>query len=180
MCIFLPLSIFVIVVLVHSILARFKCGRSLVLCFICLVIPMSIVLILLSLHFMGFGEHTITSMLIYFAACELYVFLFTLAANGVSISILDSLHAKKMGLNVLTSKHATDLMVERRIKQLEIGGLLIEENERLQLSKKGKKLVTLFLFFQNFFGHTQKPSVCIEKHAKIAPNEELIHGSPRT
>ena len=78
---------------IHWLFARIGNSLSLVFRFLCVGVPIGLLHACLSVWWFGFGDTAISAVLMYACACELYIFLFTLAANGVSVSILDKLAA---------------------------------------------------------------------------------------
>jgi len=90
----------------------------------------------------------IAAILVYAVICELYIFLFTLAANGVSISIMDRLADGLTSLQILDAEYSVLSMVTRRVDQLQTGGFLIECDGHLLLSLKGRGLVRAFLLLR--------------------------------
>ena len=61
---------------------------TIVLSFLSVSIPVAVVLAALALWMFAISDESIAAVLVYLALCETYIFLFTLAANGVSVSLM--------------------------------------------------------------------------------------------
>ena len=83
--------------------------------------------------------------------CETYNFLFTLAAKGVSVSLLMRLRSRPMTAGELMKSYSTRAMVERRIDQLRAGGFLMETEGQIRLFDRGRVLVREFGIVRGFF-----------------------------
>jgi hypothetical protein len=164
----LALAMFTLAVAIHSVWARVQSSLSLVLRFLGTGAAIGIVHLVLSLVIFGFTEKTISAALVYAVLCELYVFLFTLAANGVSIALMDRLVDGSADPGTLEAKYSEMSMVERRVGQLQTSGFLAEHNGRLQLLPKGRSLVRAFVLLRAFFCHARFPNAF---NAEVRPQK---------
>lgn len=155
---FLALAMFTVTLTIHSTWARVQSRLSLVIRFLCTGAAIGVAHVVLSLVIFGFTDKTISATLVYAVLCELYIFLFTLAANGVSIALMDRLADGSADPETLDAKYSEISMVERRVEQLQTGGLLAEHDGRLQLLPKGRSLVRAFVLLRAFFCHARCPN----------------------
>lgn len=158
MWIFLVFTMLISTLIAHGIWVRIGHSSSQVFCFLCVGVPIGIIHVSLSFLIFGQSEKAISSILVYAASCQLILYLLSLAANGVSISILDQIGKDINNSDLLGSEYSTSVMVLRRIKQLQLDGFLIKHNDKLQLTYKGQMLVKSFLKLRLFFGHEIFPS----------------------
>jgi hypothetical protein len=81
---------------------------------------------------------------VYAFLCELYVFLFTLVANSVAVSLLMSISAGCGTPEAVELAYRPDTMVRRRLGQLERSGLIDNTGGRLTLTAAGRRLIRTF------------------------------------
>jgi hypothetical protein len=155
----LALSIagFGLTVLLHAAFARMGGSLTIVLSFLCIGVPVALVIGVFSLWLFGISDESIAALLVYAVLCETYIFLFTLAANGVSVSLLMRLRARPMTEEELMQSYSTRAMVDRRIDQLRAGGFLMENDGQIHLLERGKVLVREFGAARSFFNHRSLP-----------------------
>ena len=149
----LSLAGFVLAISLHAIFARLGGSLTIVLSFLSIGIPLAVLIALAALWMFGFSDESIAAVLIYLALCETYIFLFTLAANGVSVSLMMRLEARPATAEALMELYSTRAMVERRIDQLQAGGFLTEEGGRVHLLERGQRLVRAFGIVRSIFKH---------------------------
>jgi hypothetical protein len=87
------------------------------------------------------------------ALCETYIFLFTLAANGASVSLMMRLRVRPTTADELMKSYSTRAMVERRIDHLRAGVFLTETGGQIRLLQRGAALVRVFALARGFFKH---------------------------
>ena len=126
----LSLAGFALAVSLHAIFARIGGSLTIVLSFLSVGIPVAVLIALVALWMFGFSDESIAAVLVYLALCESSIFLFTLAANGVSVSLMMRLETRPATAEALMELYSTRAMVERRIDQLQAGGFLTEEGGR--------------------------------------------------
>ena len=84
--------------------------------------------------------------------CELYIFLFTLVASSVSVSILVARAAgRESGVTLQPNE-----MVERRLAMLVSRGFLRRDGEMYELAEKGRTIVAWHGRLRRFFRHERK------------------------
>lgn len=122
----LSLAGFALAVLLHAVFTRMGGSLTIVLSFLGVSIPIVVVIAAVALWMFGVSDESIAAILVYLALCETYIFLFTLAANGVSVSLMMRLRSRPTTADALMKSYSTRAMVERRIDQLAAGGFLTE------------------------------------------------------
>jgi len=149
----LSCSGFALAVLLHAISVRTRSNPSIARNFV--YISSSIAILLACIAFWRFAitDESIAAILIYVALSEAYLFLITLAATGVSVSLLMRLSSRPMAEDDLMRSYSTRAMVERRLDQLQAGGFLVEAGGRLRLRERGKALVRAFVIARSLFKH---------------------------
>jgi hypothetical protein len=114
----LSLAGFALAVVLHAVFARMGGSVTIVLSFLGVGIPVAVVLAALALWMFAMSDESIAAVLVYLALCETYIFLFTLAANGVSVSLMMRLRSRPTSADELMKSYSTRAMVERRIDHL--------------------------------------------------------------
>jgi hypothetical protein len=168
----LAFSGFALVVLLHAVFARMGGSLTIVLSFLCVGIPTAVLLAALAFWAFGISDDSIAVILVYFALCETYIFLFTLAANGVSVSLMMRMRSQPVAPDDLIRLYSTRAMVERRIDQLQAGGFLAESEGQLRLLERGKVMVRAFELARNVFRHRPLPDI------RAAQYGERLQDSP--
>jgi len=100
----------------------------------------------------GFDPSVIGGVTVYAFACELYIFLFTLAGNSVSLRLLAELSKGPLRRRDIAAHYQTDAMVERRFVQLKKAGLVSGGPAALSLTAEGKLFVWAFKTLRTTFG----------------------------
>ena len=153
MWIFLAFIMLMLTSIFHCIWMRVSHHTSQVFCFLLIGFPIGMIHIVLSFYFLKQTDEILASILVYAVCCQFLLYLFSLTANGVSVSVLEQLSKGSIHLDFFSSDYSTDLMVTNRINQLQLDGFLIKNNEECQLTSKGRILVKSFLRLRIFFGH---------------------------
>jgi hypothetical protein len=149
----LSFSGFALAIVLHAIIARVGGSLTLVLSYLCVSIPIAILVACVGLWMFGVSDESIAAILVYLAFCETYIFLFTLAANGVSVSLMMRLESHPATADELMEAYSTRAMVERRIDQLRAGGFLTEAAGQIRLLPRGEVLVRAFGLARGVFKH---------------------------
>ena len=161
----LSLAGFALAVVLHAIFARMGGSLTIVLSFLGVGMPIAVVLAALALWMFAISDESIAAVLVYLALCETYIFLFTLAANGVSVSLKMRLRSRPASADELMKSYSTRAMVEpRRIEHLKSGGFLIEEDGQIALLERGRALVRAFALARGFFKHRRSLDVGVAQH----------------
>jgi hypothetical protein len=144
---------FVLAVVVHAVHARMAGSMTIVLSFLCGSVPIAIAIACAAFWLFGVSDESLAAILVYVALCESYIFLFTLAANGVSVSLMMRLKARPATADELMASYAPRAMVERRIDQLRAGGFVTESSGQIRLLERGEALVRAFEIARSLFRH---------------------------
>ena len=91
----------------------------------------------------------------YGLACELYIFLFTLAANSVSLGILIRLREKPLKAEQISALYDPEAMVQRRFEQLSTSGLIYKDGDKYLATRKGEAVMQTTCKLRRFFGHAE-------------------------
>jgi hypothetical protein len=92
----------------------------------------------------GWSPRLLASTLLFGFLCELYVFMFTLVANSVAVSLLLAVQAGRTSAEDIEHTYRPEAMVSRRLDQLERAGLIERMQGRLMLTTAGRRLVENF------------------------------------
>jgi hypothetical protein len=144
---------FALAIVLHAIIARVGGSLTLVLSFLCVSIPIAILMACVAFWMFGVSDESIAAILVYLALCETYISLFTLAANGVSVSLMMRLASGPATADELMKAYSTRAMVERRIDQLRAGGFLTEAAGQIRLLPRSEVLVRAFGIARALFKH---------------------------
>ena len=140
--------LFAAAVLTHALLSRTRGGVGTVRSFF--LVGCAYGLVLLLWH--AFAEtFNVAPILLYALSCELYIFVFTLAANSVSLGIAVRLLEGPAPISELFVSYSTDEMVERRLMHLEAAGLILRSNAGWKITSKGSTLVRAFRILRMTF-----------------------------
>jgi len=137
-------SAFILAVVIHAVSCRLPGGRNSVVKFLCGGVVVGAGLAFLTFRSYGFSPETVSALLVYGFACEVYTFLFTLAANSVSASLLVALLDRVLTQEDISSLYRTDSMVERRLKNLVHGGFLTLDSGAYRVTFRGICVVAFF------------------------------------
>jgi len=141
---------FAAAVLIHALVVRVPIRGDSVRKFVAVG---GLIAVLLGLHaLVGFVSLRagIAALVAYAFACELYLFLFTLAGSSVSVRLLRLLNDGPRRRTEMEAVLAPPKMVEERIARMKAVGL-IEANGAV--SPRGRRLVARFLAWKRFFRH---------------------------
>src|SRR2546430_2596305 len=141
----LSLGGFALAVVLHAVFARMGGSLTIVLSFLSVSIPVAVVLAALALWTFAISDESIAAVLVYLALCETYIFLFTLAANGVSVSLMMRLRSRPTPADELMKSYSTRAMVDRRIDHLKAGGFLLAPDGQIPRVDGGQALARLFV-----------------------------------
>lgn len=97
------------------------------------------------------GHFSTAAILLYVFFCELYLFLFTLAANSVSLGILVRLHRSSVQASDLAVDYSTDEMIHRRVEQSGKAGLIVQTPAGWRITPKGVAVVNVFGILRGVF-----------------------------
>jgi hypothetical protein len=152
----------------HATIARLGGSLTIVLGFLSVATPVAVLIALVAFWLFGFSDEGIAAVLVYLALCETYIFLFTLAANGVSVSLMMRLRSHPTTAEALMESYSTRAMVERRIDQLQAAGLLMDAGGDIHLLEGGRRLVRAFRIVRGIFNHPQALGVfqAAQRHAR--------------
>src|SRR5262245_12114241 len=162
----LSLAGFALAVVLHALLTRMGGSLTIVLSFLFVSVPLAVVVAALALWMFAVSDESIAALLVYLALCETYIFLFTLAANGVSVSLMMRLRSRPTSADELMKSYSTRAMVERRIEHLKSGGFLIEEDGQIALLERGRALVCAFALALGFFKHRRSLDIGVAQHGE--------------
>ena len=149
---------FVLAVVLHAAAVRLPLPGTSVLKFLGLGSLVGTVWIVLSVMRLGWSAEWLAAVLAYAFACELYVFLFTLVGNSVSVSVLLAIDDGCRTQREIALRYRCDVMVSRRLGQLERARLIDREGERVQILEAGRRLIVRF----DGIGQTIRPGVDVE------------------
>lgn len=139
----------------HALLCRLVRRGSTVKKFLAVGMPVGLVLLVQLWSGHGAGVQTFAGALVYALACELYLFLFTLAANSVSLGILRRVARGPLSEAGIAAEYDAEAMVERRLDQLQAGGLLVRRGDAWEATAQGAGLARSFARLRRLFRHEE-------------------------
>jgi hypothetical protein len=98
--------------------------------------------------------NALAAILLYAFASELYIFLFTLIASSVSISIIRGLRVGAMSARDVELLYSSERMVQVRLERLLAIGLINRDVRGVHLTARGRRVITIFGALRRFFGHS--------------------------
>ena len=146
----------VVAVLLHAALTRLPVGPNVVVRF---VVAGTLVGAALAVHLWaryGVAVETVTGLLVYALASELYIFLFTLASSSVSAALLLTLLRGPLSDGSIEDRYSPDLMVDARIAKLVANGFMVERAGGYELTDKRRRIVATFARLQLTFRHPER------------------------
>ena len=158
--ILLPVWGFLFAVLCHAFLSRIAPKSSRVLIFIGVAS-----LVLLGVVFMAAAEYGLWSsnflavIMIYAAACELYIFLFTFVMSSISANVLVRLKVQQLSTISLKSIYNGRMMASQRVERLIGAKFAVEKNNLMSLTQSGNRLAKLFSVFRGMLHPVGKPLI---------------------
>lgn len=105
----------------------------------------------------GVGVETLSGLLLYALASELYIFLFTLVSSSVSAALLRTLLSGPLSDDAIEDCYSPDGMVDSRIVKLLANGFLVEEADGYALTAKGHRTLGFFQRLRRTFRHPERP-----------------------
>jgi hypothetical protein len=99
-----------------------------------------------------FDIEFLSALLIYAFGCELYIFVFTFSLYSVSANLLVRLRGGPQTEQQVSELYDSTRMIERRLDRLSEKQLLLREDDRLQLTKRGSLLVSAYAVLDRIFG----------------------------
>lgn len=137
----------------HAVLCRLVRRGSTVKKFLAVGMPVGLALLAVLALRHGAAPQALAGALLYALACELYLFLFTLAANSVSLGILRRLARAPLPEAQIAAEYDAAAMVARRLDQLQAGGLLLRRGDGYEASAQGAGLARSFARLRRVFRH---------------------------
>jgi hypothetical protein len=92
---------------------------------------------------------------VYVFGCELYVFLFTFAMSSVTANLIARLSRYDMTDSDIEKLYDSRHMVATRLDRLVTVGLIEDLPSGLRLTTEGTRMVRIFRWLRDFFGHPQ-------------------------
>ena len=143
-------------VLAHAALTRLPVGPNVVVRF---VVAGTLAGAGLAVHLFaryGVASETLSGLLIYALASELYIFLFTLASSSVSAALLLTLLRGPLSDGAIEDRYSPDLMVDARIAKLVANGFLVEQDDGYELTDQGRRTLATFARLRHTFRHPER------------------------
>ena len=154
----LAVGYFVVAVGLHALVTRVPLGASSVARY---VVVGSLTGLALGAHLIwlyGPATPTLTALLLFALACEVYIFLFTLTTSSISSTILLTLRSGGLDEEALDARYSASYMVDARLAKLETNGFLHREGDRFELTARGKGLVASFQRLRRLFFRHSRPA----------------------
>jgi len=148
---------FVVAVAGHALLCRLLRRGSTVVKFLAVGLPVGLALLAVLAGQDGLSPQLLAGALVYALLSELYLFLFTLAANSVSLAILRRLVDAPLAPERIAADYDSAAMVERRLDQLQAGGLLVREGSAYRVTPQGAGMARSFARLRHVFRHQAEP-----------------------
>ena len=139
----------------HAALGRLRRGGSAVKRFLLVGGPVGLLLVGGMVAGHGLSEQPLVAALAYGLLCELYLFLFTLAANSVTLGILSRLSDGPLDEARIAKDYDTAAMVDRRLDQLVDGGLLQRDGDSYRPTPQGARTARSFAALRRLFRHPE-------------------------
>lgn len=172
---------FLVTVGCYALLVRAPLGGSSILKFLG---AGSLLGVLLGVHLWFAGGEwlpAVAALAAYAFACELYLFLFTLAGTSVSVRLLLELRGGEQTRAELEEQCATAGMVEQRLDRLLRSGLLERDGKQFRATLRGRQVVALFRALKRFFRHPMViPTPADEPWQPLPPLDVNPLASPST
>ena len=99
----------------------------------------------------GLDTPTVTALLLFALASEVYIFLFTLTMSSISSTILLTLRAGDLDEHALDARYSASYMVDSRLVKLETNDFLRRDGDRFALTARGRGLVASFHRLRRLF-----------------------------
>ncbi|MEQ8345859.1 MAG: hypothetical protein RIB84_22035 [Sneathiellaceae bacterium] len=144
---------FAAAVAAHALACRLRSGGSAVLRYIAVGMPIGLALLVLLALRHGWSADLLAGALLYALLSELYLFLFTLAANSVGLGILRRLARAPLTEAQVAADYDSAAMVARRLDQLVAGGLLQQDEAAYRPTERGARTARSFARLRRLFRH---------------------------
>lgn len=153
--IFQSLAFFAAAVILHAICVRTTQAFSRIVLFMIVGSICGTGLLAFIFYSSGPSITLVASAVTYGFACELYIFLFTLVANSVSLGILVRLREKPLKAEQISALYDPEAMVQRRFEQLSASGLIDTDGKKYLATRKGEAVMQSMCKLRRFFGHPE-------------------------
>ena len=152
----LVLAYLALAVLGHAVLTRLPVGPNVVARYVItgMLAGAALAVHLISLY--GVAVETLSALLVYALASELYIFLFTLVSSSVSAALLRTLLRGPLSDGSIEDRYSPDQMVDVRIVKLLANGYLAEGPEGYVLTEQGRRTLAVFRRLRRTFRHPER------------------------
>ena len=96
---------------------------------------------------------SLAALAVYAAACELYIFAFTLVVSSVSVAVLTALDGGPLSEDALEHHDSSRAMVETRLERLAMAGCVDLRDGVCLVTPRGRALAGAFERLRRTFGH---------------------------
>lgn len=145
-------------VLGHAALTRLPFGPNVVARFVLVGVLAGVGLAAHLAALYGLAVETVSGLLLYALASELYLFLFTLVSSSVSAALLRTLLSGPLSEDAIEDRYSPDGMVDSRIAKLLTNGFLVEGADGYALTPKGHRTLAFFQRLRRIFRHPDRPA----------------------
>ena len=143
-------------VLAHAALTRLPVGPNVVVRFLLVGAPVGAGLAVHLVALYGVAVETLSGLLVYAFASELYIFLFTLVSSSVSVALLLTLLGRPLSDSSVEDRYSPEQMVDGRIVKLLANGFLAEAEDGYVLTAKGRRTLATFERLRRTFRHPER------------------------
>lgn len=151
MPLFFAIAILITAIAAHALICRLPVRGSAVTRFMFVGGSLALVLATVLIEDRGLTHETLSALLLYGFACEMYIFLFTMAMSSISANLILNLARRKLTQVEIDHMYDSERMVKQRLDRLVSTGLLQTAPEGLRLTAKGASLVRVFELLHKFF-----------------------------
>lgn len=144
---------FAVALAAHAAICRLSPQGPAVLRYLAVGLPVGAALLALLVLRQGWSADLLAGALLYALLSELYLFLFTLAANSVSLGVLRRLARAPLSAAEVAADYDSAAMVERRLDQLVAGGLLDHDGAAYRPTARGARMARSFARLRRLFRH---------------------------
>lgn len=149
----LAVTYFTGAVIGHSVACRPTVSRNNVLKFLTTAGLLGLALTAHEVYLNGRSVETLSALLAFTFACELYIFLFTLVTNSVSASLLLTIRTGDLTQGEIDRLYSNSSMVSRRIDGLVMAGLLERSSPGYRVTGRGQMLLAVSRELRRLFRH---------------------------
>ena len=143
-------------VLGHAVLTRLPVGPNAVARYVLVGTLAGAALAAHLLALYGVAIETLSALLVYALASELYIFLFTLVSSSVSAALLQTLLRGPLSDGSIEDRYSPDQMVDVRSAKLVANGFLAEGADGYVLTEKGRRTLAVFRGLRRTFRHPER------------------------